>query len=75
MAPVRLKNLVELRINVNLVRGRQGETTLTVPENEVKNGVPMEVALPRLRGDNLDECRCGEAAPVADITQSMPALR
>lgn len=46
MAPIRIKNLAELRIGVNLLRGRQGGMTLSLPEAEVKNSVAIEIALP-----------------------------
>lgn len=54
MAPIRIKNLTELRIGVNLLRGRQGGMTLSLPEAEVKNSVAIEIALPATTARLID---------------------
>jgi integrase len=54
MAPVRIKNLAELRIGVNLLRDRQGEMTLSLPEMEVKNSMAIEIALPATTARLID---------------------
>lgn len=46
MVPVRLRNLANLQIGVHLLFGHRGEITLSIPGNEVKNGVSIEAALP-----------------------------
>jgi integrase len=46
MAPMRLKNLTQLQIGVHLLIDRHGGMTLKLPEEEVKNGMPLEIVLP-----------------------------
>jgi integrase len=46
MAPVRIKNLAALKVGVHLLPGRRDEMVLTLPEDEVKNGVSFEAGLP-----------------------------
>ena len=46
MVPVRLRNLANLQIGVQLLFGHRGEITLSIPSHEVKNGVSIEAALP-----------------------------
>ena len=46
MAPVRLGNLARLRIGTHLLIGREGGMTVVLPREEVKNGMPIEIALP-----------------------------
>lgn len=54
MAPIRIKNLSELRIGVNLLRDRQGGMTLSLPEAEVKNSVAIEIVLPATTARLID---------------------
>ncbi|OJY64450.1 MAG: hypothetical protein BGP12_15240 [Rhodospirillales bacterium 70-18] len=46
VAPIRLGNLVRLKIGTHLLRGRNGSLTLVLAEDEVKNGMPYESELP-----------------------------
>lgn len=46
MAPMRIKNLAALRFGIHLLRDRRGGLTLVLEEDEVKNGMPLEVPLP-----------------------------
>ncbi len=40
--PMRLRNLRTLRIGTHLIRGTGGTTFISIPGEEVKNGVPLE---------------------------------
>ena len=56
MAPIRIKNLTELDIERHIVQTRRGSHAvvhLVIPGEEVKNGVPFEVALPKASGELL----------------------
>ena len=46
MAPMRLKNLKDIQIGVQLLTDRHGVKTLVLAEEEVKNGMPLEIVLP-----------------------------
>lgn len=46
MTSIRIRNLSELKIGKNLIRGRDGGVTLVLFEDEVKNRVEHEVVLP-----------------------------
>jgi len=49
MVPMRLRNLLRLRIGVHLRCSPGQPMSVSIPANEVKNGVPIEASLP----DNL----------------------
>ncbi len=44
--PVRIKNLVGLRVGVHVLTDHRGEVTLVLPKQEVKNAVALEAGLP-----------------------------
>ena len=46
MAPMRIKNLASLRLGTQVLRDRRNRMTLVLVEDETKNKVPLEVALP-----------------------------
>ncbi len=49
VAPMRIRNLVELEVDRHLVRIRRGKEVqwrIVIPPEEVKNGVPIEAPLP-----------------------------
>lgn len=46
MMPLRIKNLNHLKIGVDLLRGRDKGWTIAIPEEDVKNGMPLEALLP-----------------------------
>ncbi|RKK04688.1 hypothetical protein EBE87_23045 [Pseudoroseomonas wenyumeiae] len=46
MAPIRLKNLAELRLGTTLLRDHQGRMTIVLPESATKNHLALEIALP-----------------------------
>jgi integrase len=50
VAPMRIRNLVELDIDKHIVRtrrGREEQWRIVIPGDEVKNGMPIEAPLPR----------------------------
>ena len=58
VAPIRIKNLTSLEPERHLVRtrlGRDAVVHLVIPGEEMKNGEPYEMALPKESADLLDE--------------------
>lgn len=47
VCPLRIGNIAGIRIDQHLQRFGKGRTFLVIPENEVKNGRPMEFELPQ----------------------------
>jgi integrase len=54
MVPMRIKNMVALRIGTHILIDRRGKMTLVVPNGEVKNRVGLDVKLPAVSAELLD---------------------
>ena len=47
MVPIRRSNLARLEIDRHLIRSRKGIVHLSIPEHEVKNGMPIDAMMPK----------------------------
>ena len=54
MVSIRRGNLARLEIDRHLIRSRRGAVHLSIPEHEVKNGMPIDTRLPPGFGPLLD---------------------
>ena len=57
MIPIRLKNLSELEIGKNLIRGRDGRWHIALSEEETKNESVLEAMFPESTGKMIDTYR------------------